>query len=91
MVPVECGWSDVGSLATLEGVLPADENDNLVLGNAVTLDTRGCTLIAENDHVVAAIGLENMVVVHTEDATLVLPKSRAQDVKTIVSLLKEKS
>lgn len=91
VVPVECGWSDVGSLATLDGVLPADENDNLVLGEAVTVDTRGCTLIAEDGHVVAAIGLEDMVVVHTADATLVLPKSRAQEVKTIVSMLKENS
>ena len=89
VVPVECGWSDVGSLATLEGVLPQDDNDNLVLGKAIAIDTRGCTLIAENDHMVATIGLTDMVVVHTDDATLVVPKNRAQDVREIVSLLEE--
>ena len=89
VVPVECGWSDVGSLATLDGVVPADENENLVLGKALTIDTQGCTLLAENNHLIATIGLKDMVVVHTEDTTLVLPKNRAQEVKSIVALLKE--
>ena len=70
-------------------VLPQDDNDNLVLGKAIAIDTQGCTLIAENDHMVATIGLTDMVVVHTDDATLVVPKNRAQDVREIVSLLEE--
>ena len=89
IVPVECGWSDVGSLATLDGVIEADENKNLILGQSLTIDTSGCTLIAEGNNVVATIGLKDMVVVHTEDATLVLPKARAQEVKAIVSMLRE--
>ena len=61
-----CGWSDVGSPATLDGVVPADEHENLVLGKAVTIDTQGCTLLAEHDHLIATIGLKDMVV-HTQD------------------------
>ena len=89
VIPLECGWSDVGSLASLDGVLKQDSNNNQVLGRTLALDTQDSTLIADEDHVVAAIGLRDMVVVHTRDATLVMPKERAQDVRQIVALLKE--
>lgn len=90
VVPVECGWSDVGSLGTLDGVLDKDSANNLISGQAIALDTKDCTLIADEGHVVAAIGVQGLVVVHTGDATLVVPRDRAQEVRQIVSMLKEK-
>lgn len=90
VIPLECGWSDVGSLSSLDGVLDQDADNNLVAGRTIALDTQDCTLIADEDHVVAAIGLKDMVVVHTRDATLVMPKERAQEVRQIVALVKEK-
>ena len=90
VIPLECGWSDVGSLSSLDGVLEQDDANNQVAGKTIALDTQNCTLIADEDHVVATIGLKDMVVVHTRDATLVVPKERAQEVRQIVALLKEK-
>ena len=87
VVPVECGWSDVGSLGSLDGVLEKDQHNNLIMGNTIRVDTENCTLIADEDHVVATIGVRDLVVVHTRNATLVVPRERAQEVRQIVNLL----
>ena len=90
VVPVSCGWSDVGSCATMDSVWSPDEAGNLVQGQAITVDTRDCTVYAPTGRMVATIGLEGLVVIQTADATLVMPKERAQDVRTIVKTLEEK-
>jgi mannose-1-phosphate guanylyltransferase len=87
LVPAEFGWVDVGSWSELHELLPNDEHGNTVHGEAALIDTRG-SLISAPGKVVAAIGVEDLIVVDTEQALLVLPKSRAQDVKQIVALLK---
>lgn len=88
VVPVEIGWSDVGSWSSLEEVAPRDKAGNVRSGNIVDLGSRNSVLFADR-RVVATIGLDNMVVVDTPDATLVCAKERAQDVKAIVTALKE--
>jgi len=88
VIPVDIGWSDVGSWATLLELLPADEEGNVIIGQHVGLDTRGC-LIHSSRRLVTAIGLEGMIVVDTEDALLVCPKDRAQEVKKLVDTLKK--
>jgi mannose-1-phosphate guanylyltransferase len=88
VIPVDIGWSDVGSWATLFELLPADAEGNVVVGQHVGLDTRGC-LIHGADRLVATIGLAGMIVVDTEDALLVCPKERAQEVRDLVNRLKE--
>jgi mannose-1-phosphate guanylyltransferase len=88
VIPVDIGWSDVGSWATLLELLPTDEEGNVIVGQHVGLNTRGC-LIHGSDRLVTTIGLEGMIVVDTEDALLVCPKERAQDVKKLVDMLKE--
>ena len=87
VVPIDVGWSDVGSWSSLEEVAPLDKNGNIRNGNIIDLGSRQSVLFADR-RVVATIGLKNMVVVDTPDATLVCPKDRAQDVKEIVNLLK---
>ena len=88
VVPIDFGWSDVGSWSSLEEVAPLDKDGNVRNGNIIDLGSRQCVLFADR-RVVATIGLMNMVVVDTPDATLVCPKDRAQDVKAIVNLLKQ--
>jgi mannose-1-phosphate guanylyltransferase len=88
VIPVDIGWSDVGSWATLLDLLPADGEGNVVVGQHMGLDTRDC-LIHGSRRLVATIGLEDMIIVDTEDALLVCPKKRAQEVRALVDRLKE--
>jgi mannose-1-phosphate guanylyltransferase len=87
VVPVQCGWSDVGSWAALGAVRERDGDGNVKAGHIVAMDSRDCVLYASSDHVVAVVGMSGVVVAHTPDATLVLPASRAQDVRSIVEQL----
>jgi mannose-1-phosphate guanylyltransferase/mannose-6-phosphate isomerase len=88
VVPVDFGWSDVGSWGSLEEVASLDKAGNVRNGNIIDIGSQSSVLFADR-RVVATIGLENMVVVDTPDATLVCPKDRAQDVKAIAHLLKK--
>ena len=91
VVPVSCGWSDVGSFATLDSVWQPDSDGNLTRGTTLTVDSRECTVYAPEGHVVAVVGVEGLVVVQTPDATLVMPKERAQDVRSVVKELEERA
>jgi len=88
VVPVDFGWSDVGSWGSLEEVAPLDKAGNVRNGNIIDMGSRQSVLFGDR-RLVVTIGLDNMVVVDTPDATLVCPKNRAQDVKAVVSLLKK--
>jgi len=88
VVPGRFDWSDIGSWRALGDLVPADSAGNRVQGEAVLVDTRDCYVRSE-DRLVAALGVQNLLVVDTPDALLVADRSRAQDVKTIVSRLKE--
>ncbi|GLI51916.1 mannose-1-phosphate guanylyltransferase [Tepidanaerobacter syntrophicus] len=88
VIPGDFGWSDVGSWDSLGEVFPPDENGNIMRGDIIEIDTRN-SVIYTNSHLVAAVGLENMIVVETADALLVCAKERAQDVKRVVDKLKE--
>ncbi|HEU5408483.1 MAG TPA: mannose-1-phosphate guanylyltransferase/mannose-6-phosphate isomerase, partial [Nitrospira sp.] len=87
VVPVTFQWSDVGSWGSLDEVAEKDKAGNVVTGRVIDLESKHSIVYADR-RVVATIGLQNMVVVDTPDATLVCPKSRAQDVKKIVDILK---
>jgi mannose-1-phosphate guanylyltransferase len=88
VIPVEIGWSDVGSWATLLDLIPGDEQGNVLIGKHLGVDTRD-TLVRSPERLVATIGLENMIIVDTDDALLVCPRDRAQDVKAIVDMLRQ--
>ena len=91
VIPVDIGWSDVGSWASLYHILPQDNFGNCVKGDAadnrVILDTRD-TLVY-SDRLTVAIGVEDMVVVDADDVLLICHKERTQDVKQVVDYLKE--
>ena len=81
-------WHDIGSWADLHDILRQDEAGNFVEGDSVLIDSKNC-MIHSPHKLVAAVGLEDMVVIETEDAILICPKARSQDVKLIVERLKQ--
>lgn len=81
-------WHDIGSWADLHDILEQDEAGNFIEGDSVLIDSRNCMIHSPNK-LVAAVGLEDMVVIETEDAILICPKARSQDVKLIVDRLKQ--
>lgn len=89
VVPMDAGWSDVGSWAALHGVREHDACGNDLRGEVVAVDCDG-SLLHAGHRVLAAIGLRDMVVVETEDAVLVTPRARAEEVKTVVTALRER-
>lgn len=89
VVPLDAGWSDVGSWAALYAASEADAQGNVSHGDVISEDTQGCYLHSES-RLVSAVGLKDHVVVETKDAVLVTPKSRVQDVKKLVLQLKER-
>jgi len=86
MVSLGAGWSDVGSWARLWNLGDADGAGNVVEGKAVVLDAQDNYIRSEKP-LVAVLGISSIVVVATDDTVLVLPKERAQEVKTIVAQL----
>ena len=88
MVPVEMGWSDIGSWEALWDATPQDGNGNVVQGDVFTSDTSGSYLRSEGP-AIAVVGLEDVVVVATVDAVLVSSKQASQDVKAIVAQLEK--
>lgn len=89
VIPAEIGWSDVGSWTALDDVSCRDASGNIMSGNVIDFGSRNSVLYAEK-RLVATIGLHDMVVVDTPDATLVCSKSQAQDVKKVVDELKKR-
>lgn len=88
VVPVTCGWSDIGSWDALWLAAEKDGDGNHLEGDVIALDTHNSLVRSHERHLVATIGLENVVVVTTPDATLVTHRDRSQDVKAIVDQLK---
>ena len=87
VIPLDCGWSDIGSWAALWERGEQDSNGNVLKGEVVAEDVHGSYIYATG-RLVAAVGLTDHVVVETADAVLVAAKDRVQDVKAIVEQLK---
>lgn len=87
VIPLDAGWNDVGSWSALWEVNEQDSNGNALTGDIFTHKTSNC-YINTDDTLVAAIGVENLVIVNTKDAVLVIDKSQVQDVKKVVEFLK---
>lgn len=88
VLPIDVGWSDVGSWATLLDLLPGNDDQNVVVGEYIGVDTRASLFYSPN-RLIATVGLSDMIVIDTEDAILVCPKERAQEVKHIVEALRK--
>jgi mannose-1-phosphate guanylyltransferase len=93
MIEADFPWDDVGSWTSLDRTHAADENGNVSVGEPVLIDTRDCIVFndaGEASTAVGVIGAQDLVVVVTEDAVLVMPKDRAQDVRKVVEALKKR-
>lgn len=86
VVPLEAGWSDIGSWSSLAAVMENDKAGNYIKGDCYTSKTENSFLVAR-DRMLAVVGLKNVIVVETADAVLVASKENSQDVKEIVKKL----
>ncbi|GGI54421.1 mannose-1-phosphate guanylyltransferase/mannose-6-phosphate isomerase [Oxalicibacterium solurbis] len=87
VVSGDFGWSDIGSWSAVAQAIPADPMGNTATGQSIVIDSRN-THIESQDRLVAAIGLDNLLIIDTPDALLVADKTKSQDVRKIVSHLK---
>ncbi len=87
VVPLNAGWTDVGSWGSLYETLPKDENGNVLRGTNVVIDSKSCYVHASH-RLVAVLGVEDLVVVETADAVVVVHKDRTQDVKRLIDSAK---
>ena len=89
----ELDWSDVGSWDALFGLLPTDENGNIVrTDNYIGIDTRDSLIYLDDDkseRLIVSIGLDEIILVDTDDVLLICPKNRAQEVREVVKRLKQ--
>ena len=90
VMPVDPAWADIGSWSSLWEQGSKDANGNVLRGDVAVLDTHDC-LVWSQDRMVATIGVSDLIVVQTADAVLVMPKSRAQDVKRLVEDLQART
>ncbi|HEY3223222.1 MAG TPA: mannose-1-phosphate guanylyltransferase/mannose-6-phosphate isomerase [Pseudolabrys sp.] len=87
VVVCEFRWSDIGSWDALFDITPRDSSGNVLQGPVVTVDSSDC-VVHSNDRLTALVGVKDLVVVHTSDAVMVVPRSRAQEVRNLVRRLK---
>jgi mannose-1-phosphate guanylyltransferase len=89
VVKAEFDWNDLGSWDTVFDVSPKSKDQNVIRGEGVVIEGKN-NLIQSNGHFTAVIGLDNIVVVNTKDATLVVPREKVEDVKELVKYLEKK-
>ncbi|MDF1561629.1 MAG: sugar phosphate nucleotidyltransferase [Deltaproteobacteria bacterium] len=86
-VPVDCGWSDVGSLPAALSLSSGDEAHNHLLGDAFAPESKHCLIHAQGGRPVVVLGGEYLVVVDTPDAVLVAPRDRVEEIRDVVEIL----
>jgi mannose-1-phosphate guanylyltransferase len=90
VIPISFPWSDVGSWSALYEYLRTNDKDNVTKGDVVEVDSSGC-LVFSGGKQIALVGVEDLVVVESEDSILVLNKEKSQDVKKVVEEISKKS
>ncbi|MCB1119998.1 MAG: mannose-1-phosphate guanyltransferase, partial [Verrucomicrobiae bacterium] len=89
MVESAFDWDDVGAWPAIERHYPKDASGNVGKGSAIFEQASNNIVVSENGHLTAVIGVDDLIVVHTGDATLVCHKDRAQEIKAVVKQLGE--
>jgi len=87
VIPVDIGWSDIGAWDAVWQVDKKDQNNNVCRGNVIAENCSGNYLRSEDTHLLACLGIDDMVVVATKDATLITPLNKSQDLKKLTQLL----
>jgi mannose-1-phosphate guanylyltransferase len=92
VVEMGCEWLDVGSWTSLEEVFtPEDAGNTMAAPNVMTLDASGNIFVGESDHLIAAVGVSDLIVVHADDATLICRKEDAQRIREMAELVKKRA
>lgn len=89
IIPADLGWSDIGTWESILSELPTDKNKNLVKGNHIGIDSKKSLIYGNKEKLIATIGIEDLIVVETEDAILICKKDKSQDVKKLVENIKK--
>lgn len=89
VIPSSFGWNDIGSWESLKVIYPEDSEGNVAVGDNVQIDTRNSIIYSEG-RMIATLGVEDMIIVETQDAILVCHKDRAQEIRKITEELKKK-
>ena len=89
VIPVDIGWTDVGSWGSLFDLLPVDKHENVLIGNYLEIDTQR-TLVIGGKRLVATLGVQDLIIIDTEDALLVCARDHEQEVKSLVEKLLER-
>ncbi len=87
VVPATCDWDDVGAWPAVANHFPKDAAGNVLRGSAVVEDGSNNIVVSADGHLTAVVGVSDLVVVHTPDATLVCPKDKAQEIKALLKRL----
>lgn len=87
-IPGSFGWDDVGSWLAVERINETDDNKNYINGDVITVDSKRTT-ICGGKRLIAAVGVEDIIIVDTDDAVLICSKNNTQDVKKVIAQLKE--
>ena len=91
LVELNCQWVDVGSWTALEQIVGGDVDGNVSVGcETLNLGSRGNVIVSEEDHLIATIGIDDLVIVHAKDATLICSKRDAQGLKELVGKVRER-
>ncbi|MFH1366452.1 MAG: sugar phosphate nucleotidyltransferase [Patescibacteria group bacterium] len=90
VIPGQFSFTDVGHWRSVKEILSETAEDNVILGEHIGHQTKGCLIYNLSKKLVATAGVENMIVVNTKDALLICPRAKAQEVKNIVEMLKKK-
>jgi len=88
LVPANFYWTDLGSWDALREILPQDDNGNIIRADSLDLNSKGICVLSRGNRLISTIGLKDVIIADTPDALLVCDKSRAQEVKRVVELLK---
>ncbi len=89
VIPLNLTWSDVGSWDSIYEILPKDDNQNVKMGNIVDIDTHNCLLIGDK-RLIATVGVEDLLLIETDDAVFLGKRGESQKVKQLVDLIKTK-
>jgi mannose-1-phosphate guanylyltransferase len=84
------GWSDLGKWHIIARILSSNKSDNIIKGKVLALDTKNCLIYGLDNRLIATVGLDDMIIVQTDDAILICPKDRSDEVKKIVEELEKR-
>jgi mannose-1-phosphate guanylyltransferase len=88
VIPVEIGWSDIGTWASVMETHDADADGNVLLGDALSIESQRTMVVSQGDRLVVTIGLEDVIIVDTPDAILITRRDDSQRVRDVVTWLR---